>query len=407
MRSGRTTSRCSSPTGRAPRWTPCSAVGTERSPDVRFTSDDGVEHTVWLLPPSENAAIDAALSELDGLYIADGHHRSAAAARVQALRRSRGRVGERRTGSSRSSSPHEALQILPYNRLVKELGPGASARCWRVCARGSRSCPLPVRSRRARTGSGCTWTGGGDAGARPETIPRDPQARSTCPSSGRGARAAPRHPRPAARSAHRVRGRHPRHRRAAARVDRGEARAAFALWPTSMRELLEIQRRRADHASQVDLVRAEAPLRALPPPVLTEPLAGAAFSIARHRLAMAPSQQCHTYRSWTIPERRCEPLQPESVPTGAGGEEADARPQHHRDESHHQRVEAAGGEEARHHLAPIGVDLARAGPPSPASTLAGSPARKCSLKRGVRGLRVNTATRLSGKGHASKPSTVS
>ena len=101
--------------------------GTERSPDVRFTSDDGVEHTVWLLPPSENAAIDAALSELDALYIADGHHRIAAAARVQALRRSRGQGGGETDWFLAVVFSHETLQILPYNRLVKELGPGASA----------------------------------------------------------------------------------------------------------------------------------------------------------------------------------------------------------------------------------------------------------------------------------------
>ena len=65
---------------------------TGRTADVHFRSDDGVEHTVWVLPPSENAAIESALSEVERLYIADGHHRSAAAARVEALRRRRGEV---------------------------------------------------------------------------------------------------------------------------------------------------------------------------------------------------------------------------------------------------------------------------------------------------------------------------
>src|SRR5678815_3002452 len=102
------------------------ASRAERPSDVRFTSDDGVEHSVWTLPPSENASLEAALSELDTLYIADGHHRSAAAARVQALRRSRGQGGGEEDWFLAVVFSHQALQILPYNRLVKELGPGGS-----------------------------------------------------------------------------------------------------------------------------------------------------------------------------------------------------------------------------------------------------------------------------------------
>src|SRR5262245_57476512 len=100
--------------------------GAGRSPDVHFTSDDGVEHTVWVLPPSDNAAIESALSELDALYIADGHHRSAAAARVQALRRSRGEGDGDSDWFLAVVFPHVALQILPYNRVVKDLGSGGS-----------------------------------------------------------------------------------------------------------------------------------------------------------------------------------------------------------------------------------------------------------------------------------------
>ena len=190
--------------------------GTERSPDVRFTSDDGVEHTVWLLPPSENAAIDAALSELDGLYIADGHHRSAAAARVQALRRSRGQGGGETDWflavvfSARGAADPPLQPAGEGARPGRERGAaGESARAVRGRARCPPGAggPAPVRAVPRRALVDAAGATGGDP-------PRSPgRARRVHP-PGRGARAAPRHPRSAARSARRVRGGHPRHRRA-------------------------------------------------------------------------------------------------------------------------------------------------------------------------------------------------
>ncbi|HVJ30916.1 MAG TPA: DUF1015 domain-containing protein, partial [Gammaproteobacteria bacterium] len=49
-----------------------------------------VEHTVWRVAPASVAAFQAAFDAHDALYIADGHHRSAAAARVAAARRAAG-----------------------------------------------------------------------------------------------------------------------------------------------------------------------------------------------------------------------------------------------------------------------------------------------------------------------------
>ena len=66
------------------------ARGAARAPDVDFASDDGVRHSVWRLSPAENAELEGALGSVQTLYIADGHHRSAAAARVQELHRQRG-----------------------------------------------------------------------------------------------------------------------------------------------------------------------------------------------------------------------------------------------------------------------------------------------------------------------------
>ena len=216
--------------------------GAERQPDLSFTSDDGVEHTVWVLPSSENAAIEAALSELDTLYIADGHHRSAAAARVQALRRSRGRGQGEWDWFLAVVFSHEALQILPYNRLVKDLGPGGSA----ALLEGLRArfevtaAARPEPESPHRFGlylDGRWWR----LVARPATVPSDARGAldvSILQDTVLGPLLGIQDPRrdPRIEFVGGIRGT----RELQARVDRGEARAAFALWPTSMQELLEI-----------------------------------------------------------------------------------------------------------------------------------------------------------------------
>ena len=87
-------------------------------PAIDFTAKDGVRHTSWVLSdPGEIAFIENAFSKIPALYIADGHHRSAAAARVFQTRKGAGE-------SSRFLSvifPHNQMQILPYNRVLKDL----------------------------------------------------------------------------------------------------------------------------------------------------------------------------------------------------------------------------------------------------------------------------------------------
>lgn len=97
---------------------------TATEPDCRFTANDGVEHTVWSL--RDYAAIETMLEKfknLDALYIADGHHRSAAASRVRASRASGTAQPSRRheEGFLSVIFPHDELQILPYNRVVRDL----------------------------------------------------------------------------------------------------------------------------------------------------------------------------------------------------------------------------------------------------------------------------------------------
>ncbi len=87
-------------------------------PDVDFTAPDGVRHTSWTIHSPESIAfLQSAFAAIDALYIADGHHRSAAAGRVF---QSRGGAG----GSSGFLSvvfPHDQMRILPYNRVLKDL----------------------------------------------------------------------------------------------------------------------------------------------------------------------------------------------------------------------------------------------------------------------------------------------
>jgi uncharacterized protein (DUF1015 family) len=92
------------------------AAHLTQSPDTDFTAADGIRHTSWTVrDPAAISAISAAFAAMPSLYIADGHHRSAAAARVYQARKGSG-------GSAWFLSviyPHDQVQILPYNRVVR------------------------------------------------------------------------------------------------------------------------------------------------------------------------------------------------------------------------------------------------------------------------------------------------
>lgn len=97
---------------------------TSTKPDVHFVASDTVEHTVWSV--RDDAAIQQVIEEfqdLPALYIADGHHRSAAASRVRATRGYAGVLpsGTHEEGFLAVIFPHDQLQILPYNRVVRDL----------------------------------------------------------------------------------------------------------------------------------------------------------------------------------------------------------------------------------------------------------------------------------------------
>ncbi|HIN33368.1 MAG TPA: DUF1015 domain-containing protein, partial [Nitrospirales bacterium] len=97
---------------------------TSTPPDSQFVADDDVEHTVWSV--RDQAAIRRIVEDfqaIETMYIADGHHRSAAASRVRESRRGSGTTspGNHEDGFLAVIFPHDELQILPYNRVVRDL----------------------------------------------------------------------------------------------------------------------------------------------------------------------------------------------------------------------------------------------------------------------------------------------
>jgi uncharacterized protein (DUF1015 family) len=94
---------------------------TSTPPLYDFVAADGVTHTVWKAGAKESSALVAAFAAVPALYIADGHHRAASAARARAELRQRGDAGEADTFIA-VAFPSQQVQILPYNRIVKDLG---------------------------------------------------------------------------------------------------------------------------------------------------------------------------------------------------------------------------------------------------------------------------------------------
>ncbi|HEX9934065.1 MAG TPA: DUF1015 family protein [bacterium] len=98
---------------------------TEGKPVYDFIHDYGVEHTLWVIDdPAAVRELEASFLTVDALYIADGHHRAASAARVARMRRERNsdHTGQKDYEFFLSVIfPASELLILDYNRLVKDL----------------------------------------------------------------------------------------------------------------------------------------------------------------------------------------------------------------------------------------------------------------------------------------------
>ena len=93
---------------------------TNENPLYDFTDSDGVEHAVWRVPAAETSTLVSEFAAIPALYIADGHHRAASAARARAELRGQPDADE----SNRFIAvafPDDQVQILPYHRTVKDL----------------------------------------------------------------------------------------------------------------------------------------------------------------------------------------------------------------------------------------------------------------------------------------------
>ncbi len=122
---------------------------TENRPEYDFKTDDEVSHTLWVV--SDPGMIDSfttAFAAIPSLYVADGHHRSAAASRVSEIRKM---ANAQHTGMEEYNFfltvifPDTELNIMPYNRAVKDLNGHTIAEFMTLISRCFEITPLHCR----------------------------------------------------------------------------------------------------------------------------------------------------------------------------------------------------------------------------------------------------------------------
>jgi uncharacterized protein (DUF1015 family) len=217
------------------------ARSAEGAPLIDVTADDGVRHQLWIVDdPNTIASITRAFDALPATYICDGHHRSAAAARIAATR------GEADPATQYFLSvlfPHHEMTILDYNRVVRDLNGMSPAQFIEALGKSFTVTPSGAEVRPASAGELGMVLGGRwyRLTIRPDLIPADPVGRLPISlltntiiepllgiadqrkdkridfiGGGRGLGAL------------------------AARVASGEMAVAFALYPTQMKDLMAV-----------------------------------------------------------------------------------------------------------------------------------------------------------------------
>ena len=97
---------------------------SKTTPTYDLTADDGVKHTIWIVEDDNDiATLTSTFDGMECLYIADGHHRSASASRIAASR-NKGKSGVGDAAHDYFLSvifPDNQMQILDYNRVIKDL----------------------------------------------------------------------------------------------------------------------------------------------------------------------------------------------------------------------------------------------------------------------------------------------
>jgi uncharacterized protein (DUF1015 family) len=97
---------------------------TPAAPLFDFTAVDGIAHSIWRAPAGLNDALIEAFKQVPQLYIADGHHRAKSASRARETLRAE---NPQHNGNEDYNFfqcvlfPADHLQILPYNRVIKDL----------------------------------------------------------------------------------------------------------------------------------------------------------------------------------------------------------------------------------------------------------------------------------------------
>ncbi len=101
------------------------ASASAETPDADLTADDGIRHSLWVIRDATMISkLTEAFDSMRALYIADGHHRSAAASRVAATRQIK---NPNHNGSESYNYflsvifPHHQMRIMDYNRVMTDL----------------------------------------------------------------------------------------------------------------------------------------------------------------------------------------------------------------------------------------------------------------------------------------------
>ncbi|MCS6785766.1 MAG: DUF1015 family protein [Thiobacillaceae bacterium] len=223
------------------------AAATRGEPEADAVSESGVRHSLWVIRDAETIArLTALFDAMPALYIADGHHRSAAASRVAAARRA---AEPHHSGAEAYNYflavifPAWQMRILDYNRVVRDLnGLSAEALLQKL---GEKFTVEPAQApvRPAQPGEFGLYLAGRWHRLRidPRLIPADPVARldvSLLQAHVIGPILGIEDPRRDRRIdfVGGIRGLEELERR----VDRGEMAAAFSLFPTRMEDLMAV-----------------------------------------------------------------------------------------------------------------------------------------------------------------------
>lgn len=123
-------------------------VMAAKAPEYDFVSDDGIGHSLWTMDnPEDIATIQDAFGKLPYLYVADGHHRTASAAKVGLVRREQfpNYTGEEEFNFFMTVIfPDNQLKIFDYNRAVKDLNGNSKDEFLSKVAQNWSIAPIPT-----------------------------------------------------------------------------------------------------------------------------------------------------------------------------------------------------------------------------------------------------------------------